>query len=162
MYAKKGVYMKISENTRKAYSEVDVFLNLLPEDKRDKVPENVRKYFKEEKDDSYKKSIDPNVDIKDQNLKSETLSIIAALNLKYWCEDEEERKRLIDIYTKNEEIYNDSMKFDIDVEDIFKDRSNNIDKANINKEKQEKLIEYKNSRFKTVINKLLKIIDFKK
>ena len=54
------------------------------------------------------------------------------------------------------------MKFDIDVEDIFKDRSNNIDKANINKEKQEKLIEYKNSRFKTVINKLLKIIDFKK
>ena len=47
--------MKISENIRKAYSEVDVFLNLLPEDKRDKVPENVRKYFKEEKDDSYKK-----------------------------------------------------------------------------------------------------------
>ena len=29
---KKEVYMKISENTRKAYSEVDVFLNLLPED----------------------------------------------------------------------------------------------------------------------------------
>lgn len=72
------------------------------------------------------------------------------------------KKRLIDIYTKNEEIYNDSMKLDIDVEDIFKDRSNNIDKANINKERQENLVEYRNSRFKTVINKLLKIIGFKK
>ena len=35
----------------------------------------------------------------------ETLAIIAMLNLKYWCEDKNERERLKQIYRNNEKEY---------------------------------------------------------
>ncbi len=43
---------------------------------------------------NYSKEIKPNQPIKDQNLKEETLALIAMLNLQYWCEDEKEKQRL--------------------------------------------------------------------
>ena len=97
--------MTISINTREAYAEVDNFIECLDSYDKNKVPEIIRKYFKKEKSKTYNKIIDVNQPIKDQNLKDETLAIIAMLNLKYWCDDEEEKKRLIKIYSKNEYKY---------------------------------------------------------
>jgi hypothetical protein len=93
--------MELDLNTRRAYSEVDEFLNLLPDWQRAKIPETVRIVFKTEKDKTYHKNINPNIPIADQNLLSETLAIIAGLNLKYWATPNE-RERLIKIYHRNE------------------------------------------------------------
>ena len=86
--------MGVSINTRQAYSEIDEFLSLLTEEQINKIPLKLREFFKEEKDKEYKKQIDSEIPIKDQNLKSETLAIIAMLNLQYWCEDEQEKEIL--------------------------------------------------------------------
>ena len=48
--------MGVSINTRKAYSEIDEFLGLLSEEQRNKIPKKLREFFKEEKDQEYKKS----------------------------------------------------------------------------------------------------------
>lgn len=84
----------LSVNTRQAYTEIDNFIELLDEYNRNKVPKKLREFFKREKDNTYTKIIDPNIPIKEQNLKEETLALIAMLNLQYWCEDEEEKRRL--------------------------------------------------------------------
>ena len=96
--------MEIKLNTRRAYSEIDEFLSLLPSWQREKIPENVRKIFREEKDETYIKKINPIIPIKDQNLLEETLAIIAYPNLKYWA-TAEERERLTKICERNEKNY---------------------------------------------------------
>ena len=95
----------LSVNTRQAYTEIDNFIELLDEYNRNKLPKKLREYFKKEKDIEYTKKINPSQPIKEQNLKEETLALIAILNLKYWCYDEIERKRLKEIYEENERKY---------------------------------------------------------
>ncbi len=91
----------ISKRTRIAYSEIDAFLDLLDDETRNKVPYKLLELFKREKDKEYVKYIDPDIPIKDQNLQKETIDIIAFLHLNYWCEDENEKQRLIKVYKEN-------------------------------------------------------------
>lgn len=116
--------MTIFINTREAYAEVDNFIECLDSYDKNKVPESIRKYFKKEKSKNYNKIIDVNQPIKDQNLKDETLAIIAMLNLKYWCDDEEEKRRLMTIYSENEKKYQNELKEKYDIEKIFEERNN--------------------------------------
>lgn len=114
--------MAISINTRNAYAEVDNFIECLDSYDKNKVPDDIMEYFKREKSKNYDKMIDVNQPIKNQNLMDETLAIIAMLNLKYWCDDEEEKKRLIDIYLENERKIRDELKEKYDIERVFKER----------------------------------------
>lgn len=95
----------ISNETKKAYSEVTAFLNLLNESDKAKIPTNLREFFEKNMDKSYIKQINPDIDIKDQNLMEETLAIIAMLNLKYWCDDEYKKRQLITKYKENDKKY---------------------------------------------------------
>lgn len=114
--------MELSINTRQAYSEVDEFLGILSSEQRNRVPQKIRELFEQERDRDYKKVIDATIPIKGQNLKEETLAIIALLNLQYWCEDENEKQRLKEIYAKNEQIYQEMLREKYNPDDIFKKR----------------------------------------
>lgn len=116
--------MVISISTRQAYSEVDEFLDVISAWNRNKVPEYLREFFNKEKDANYIKGINPNIPIKEQALKEEALAIIAWLNLEYWCQDEEEKKRLREIYAKNEERYNELSQIAFNPDNVFKQREN--------------------------------------
>lgn len=148
--------MTISINTREAYAEVDSFIECLDSYDKNKVPESIRKYFKKEKSKNYNKIIDVNQPIKDQNLKDETLAIIAMLNLKYWCDDEEEKKRLMTIYSENEKKYQNELKEKYDIEKIFKERNNkkseNYQEKNVPEIKKESLWD----KLKNMILKMFK------
>lgn len=114
--------MEISMEQKQAYAEIDNFLELLDEKTRSKVPEHLRRIFKEEKAYNYNKKIDVNKPISEQNLKDETLAIIALLNLKYWCKDENEKKRLKEIYSKNEEKYQEILREKYNTDNLFKNK----------------------------------------
>ena len=73
--------MSVSLQTRQAYAELDTFIELLDDSLKNKIPTKLREFFKREKDVSYVKNINPNIPIKEQNLKRETLSLIALINL---------------------------------------------------------------------------------
>ena len=151
--------MSISVNTRQAYSEVDEFIELLSENEKNEIPKKLREFFKEEKDLDYKKNINASIPIKDQNLKEETLAIIALLNLQYWCKDEAEKNRLKSIYMANEEKYQVELREKYNPDNIFKKKAENIEEnaeENINQENVQ-MIEYKEPFFKKIINKLLSI-----
>lgn len=148
--------MTISINTREAYAEVDNFIECLDLYDKNKIPESIRKYFNKEKSKNYNKIIDANQPIKNQNLKDETLAIIAMLNLKYWCDDEEEKKRLMTIYSENEKKYQNELKEKYDIEKIFEERNNkkleNYQEKNLSKIKKESFWD----KLKNTILKILK------
>lgn len=111
--------MAISNETKQAYSEIDEFLELVNEKTRNQIPIKLRNYFKEEKDTLYHKGINPNIPLENQNLKRETLAIIALLNLQYWCKDEAEKKRLLEIYSENQKNYEQELKEKYNSDNVF-------------------------------------------
>lgn len=126
--------MNISISTRQAYSEIDEFLDLLSPEKRNKIPQKLQELFKNEKDKNYIKGINPNIPIKDQALKEETLSIIALLNLQYWCDNEVEKERLEKIYADNEKKYQEMLQEKYNPDNIFKSKQKNISQEDENTE----------------------------
>lgn len=148
--------MEVSIKTRQAYSEIDEFLRLLSDEQRNKIPQKLREFFKEEKDENYIKGINPTEPIKNQNLKEETLGIIALLNLQYWCEDENEKQRLKEVYAKNESIYQEMLQVSFNPDDIFKKKNSNIEKKQKRIENTQ-IVEYKESFIKKIIEKVKKI-----
>lgn len=149
------IKMYISDSTRKAYTEVDNFIELLDEYHKNKIPKKLREFFKNEKEEKYIKIIYRNIPIKEQNLLQETLSLIAFLNLQYWCDDEEERKRLRKIYTENEKTSMKQMRLKYDINNIFKERRKEV----IEEETKDNvaMIRYKDSLIQRIINKIKKI-----
>ena len=156
--------MSITAATRQAYSEVDEFIELLDDYEKYQVPEKLREFFKKEKDPNYYKGINPNIPIKNQNLKEETLAIIALLNLQYWCDDEEEKERLKKVYAENEEKYFKYMREKYNPENIF-EKNNTEEFTDSIKEINENLpdvTEYKHSIFKKIWRKLKRLFTRKK
>lgn len=147
----------LSVNTRQAYAEIDSFIDLLDEYNKNKIPEKLREYFKNEKDEKYIKKINPNQSIQSQKLKEETLALIAMLNLQYWCENEDEKERLKKIYAQNEKKYQDMIQEKYNIDNIFKKNEEIIE----NKQEQKnnmQIVEYKNSVLKRIVNKILNFL----
>ncbi len=143
--------MRRTINTRQAFSELDEFLELLSEEKRNEIPKRLRNFFKEEKDQKYFKGINKDVPIKDQNLKEETLALIAILNIQYWCKDEDEKKRLKEIYEKNENKYQTELRERYNLGNIFETKSI----AREEKIEDTSMIEYKEPFIKRMFGKML-------
>ena len=116
---------------KQTYSEIDEFLELLDEKTKNEVPAKLREFFKKEKDNDYHKEIDPNISIKEQNLKKETLALIALLNLEYWCKDEKEKERLKKIYANNENKYQEELREKYNPDNIFKNANTEAIKEDV-------------------------------
>ena len=143
--------------TRQAYSEVNMFLELIGEEMSNQIPLKLRKFFKREMDKNYIPTIDTKIPIKEQRLKRKTIAIIAGLNLQYWCKDEERKKELLEVYSNNEKKYQEELREKYNPDNIFKKRTqeNTIEEKNI--ENEFALVEYKESIFKKLINKIKNI-----
>ena len=108
-------------------------------------------------DKNYIPTIDTKIPIKEQRLKRKTIAIIAGLNLQYWCKDEERKKELLEVYSNNEKKYQEELREKYNPDNIFKKRTqeNTIEEKNI--ENEFALVEYKESIFKKLINKIKNI-----
>lgn len=153
--------MEIDIQTKQAYSEIDEFLSLLDEKTRNEVPSKLREFFKKEKDNNYHKGINPNTPIKDQNLKNETLALIALLNLQYWCKDENEKERLKQVYANNENQYQEELREKYNPDNIFK-KNNNQKQVEDKIEGPKQLVEYKENIIKKIFEKVLKFFHIRK
>ena len=142
--------------TRQAYSEVNKFLELIGEEMANKIPLKLRNFFKREMDKNYNPIINTQKPIKEQNLKRKTIAIIAGLNLQYWCK-EDNKQQLLEIYSNNEKKYQEQQYEKYNPDNIFKKyaKENTIEEKNI--ENEVALVEYKESVFKKLINKIKNI-----
>ena len=145
------------DNTAIAYAEVDEILNLLEDDYIDKVPEKVRDFFKEERDKKYLPKIEVDIPLTEQNLKRETMVLLAVLKLNYWCKDEKEKQAFLNELDENEREYNEKYNPD----NLFNKQKNNYSKVTETSNKENILpIKYKDKniilRFLEKITKFFK------
>lgn len=134
-----------------AYAEIDEILNLLEDDYRERVPKKVRDFFKEEKMKDYHPEIDIEKPLIEQNLKRETMVLLAILNLNYWCENEDEKKSFLDELDKNEEEKNE-LEEKYNPDNLFKKKQDESTENNI------QIIEYKKPNFiQILLTKIKKI-----
>ena len=106
-------------NLKKAFSEVDMILELIDSEMKNKVSANFIKFIKEEKDNNYKPNINPELPLEEQNILPETIDILALLKLNYWC-NEEEKKELLKVLNKNEQQFQKEAKEKYDIDKLFK------------------------------------------
>lgn len=90
----------MKQSTSEAYAEIDTILNFMDYEYIKEIPEKLRNLFKDKKSNNYEVNINPNKLLKEQNLKEESLSILAVLNYNYWCKDESKKENLIKKYLK--------------------------------------------------------------
>ena len=155
--------MELSINTRQAYSEVDEFLGLVTEEEKNQIPKKLRDFFREEKDLNYHKNINPNIPIKEQNLKEETLAIIALLMIQYWYKDESKKQKLLEVLDENERKYQEELREKYNPDNIFKNKNQNNTFDEAVPENEEisvgmQIVEYREPIFKRIVNKILNFL----
>lgn len=142
----------MENNSEMAYAEVDEILNLLEEEYVEKIPQKIRDFFKEEKNQEYKPIIDIDKPLQEQNISRDTIVLLAILNVNYWCESEEEKQEWLNELDKNEEEKK-MLEEKYNPDNLFKK------KAQIQEENQElSMIEYKKESFiHKLFNKLKRL-----
>lgn len=142
----------MEERYKNALAEVDMILNYADEESLNKIPESLKKFVKENKSD-YIAKIDPEKDLKEQNLLYETKVVLSVLYRDYWA-SEEERKQLIEYDKKELKKQEDKKRETYNVNDLFKNKNNEIGE---NYQETKSLI-VKETLIKRIINKLKKFL----
>ena len=153
----------MNKNNSKAYSEVYEIINLLEEEYSNRIPKKILDFFDEIRDKEYKHTIDVNKPLSEQNIERDAIILLAILDLNYWCDSEEEKKELLDIFNRNTEIKNQKNKEleeKYNLDNLFKKRQSI---SEIGDDKELSLLEYKEQGlFKRIIEKIQKLFKRRK
>lgn len=138
-----------------AYSEVYEILKLIEDKYRERIPKNVTDFFEKERDKEYIPVIDVSIPLDEQNLKRETMVLLAILNLNYWCDSEEEKEEILKEFKENarqREIKKKEIEEKYNPDNIFKKKETFDSVAEVS------IIEYKEQNFiQKLILKIKKI-----
>ena len=145
------------------YSEVYAILNMLGKEYIDKLPNDIYNIIKEEKSTEYNPVYATTVALDKQDVKKETISIIAFLHLNYWC-NEEEKIKLRELFDENEDKYQEELKQQEEQEVEQEDEETQDDNNEIEIGKEFlSMIVYKEENFaQRIFNKIRKLFSRKK
>lgn len=140
----------IENNIKQTFNEVYTLICFLDDDLKSKIPKKLIEFINNNQDENYNFKIDTNKPINEQNFNENTKSFLALIYREYICSPSE-KDELDKILQENENKYNKQL-----TENIF----NNTIKESLKPEKETSLVEYKESIFQKIINKLKSV--FKK
>ena len=138
----------MEETYRNGLAEIDMILNYADEESLSKIPESLKQFIKENKSD-YITKVNPEKDLKDQDLLYETKVILSVLYRDYWTSSDErkklledERAELINIEDRKNEKYN--------YNDLFKNKNNETETT----AKEINSLVVKQNLIKKILNKI--------
>lgn len=138
----------MEDTEAKIYSEVYALVQLAGEDYKNMLPDKVKKSIEAKRDKTYTPVYSINIPLEKQNIKKESLAILANIEYNYWCKTENEKKEFInelkqiDINSEKKlrELYNP--------DNIFKNNRNLKDEnKNEDEDKNAALTEIKKDTF---------------
>ena len=128
-----------------AYSEIYEILNLMEDEDKERVPQEVRDFFEEQRMKEYKPNIRTDIPLTEQNLKRETVVLLTILVINYWCDSEEEKQSFIDELEKNEKIKMELQEYNLD--NLFKNRRKTKEDVVMEQVENVEMIQYKENLF---------------
>lgn len=145
--------------TQEMYSEVYSILNLLGNSYIAKLPKSLFKMIEEEKSSTYNPQYREDQSLNEQNIKRESLSMIALFHLNYWCNSDEEKEQLKQLFKNNEEKHQVEIREKYNPDNLFKKRPE--EKQEFVHTEELSVIEYKKPNFiQKLLNKIARL--FKK
>ena len=139
--------------TELAYAEVDAILELLEDEYVNRIPAQVREFFKKEKNKEYRTNINAEISLDKQDLKDETISILTLLQINYLCDSEEERKEILKELQENDRLKEEELREKYNPDNMFKNRNNKLEK-----EENVAMVEYREPSFIRRILDRIKIL----
>ena len=139
--------------TELAYAEVDAILELLEDEYVNRIPAQVREFFKKEKNKEYILNIRSDIGLDGQKIKAETISLLTLLQINYLCDSEEERKEILKELQENDRLKEEKLREKYNPDNIFKNKNNNLEK-----EENVAMVEYKEPSFIRRILDRIKIL----
>lgn len=112
----------MKRNIMEAYAEIDILLNYVPKEYKDEIPIELQDMFRNKKSLKHKPNISINNPFDKQKLKRETLVILAILQYNFWYKTNEEKERFKTMLVSNEIKYQNKLKEEYNVDDIFKNK----------------------------------------
>jgi len=138
----------ITKEFAEACTEINEIFKYLDKNEVNKIPYEIRKILKESQAKDYIPHIESSKTLDKQELKKKTKDILVELYVKYWCSDKEEVEKILNENYINQKT---NLKEKYNPDDIFKNRNKS---NNYNEGKELALVEYKESIFKKIINKI--------
>lgn len=110
----------MTKERTEAYVEVLEVLNNMDSKYVEKIPKKLIEFFINNSSKEYKFYLKDNTPLEEQNLKETTINVLAMLNLNYWCESEEHKKKLLKKYYDNEMRYQERIMEQYSTDKLFK------------------------------------------
>ena len=142
----------INSKYAKAYTEVLEVIKYFSEEDYNKIPKNKIEFYKENMDKNYDFTINPDIDLSEQNLSPEANAIIVTLYRDYFA-TEEQKQKIKEILELNEKKAEQEKREKYDSDNLF--INYNRPKDNV---RETALVEYEENffiKFKNFIMKLL-------
>ena len=132
------------------YAELSEILKMMEPKEVNKIPKKLLEVIEKEKSNTYIPNYSSKIELNSQNIKKETLAMLALLYINYWCEDENEKKEYLKLIEENEQKYRQQIREKTDIKYIT--RTQKIEKNNVT---EQELAVVKNKSFiKNVIEKI--------
>ena len=106
----------------KAYTEVLEIIKYFPEQEYNKIPKEKIEFYKENMDREYKFTIDPGIDLAEQNVSKEASAIIITLFRDYYA-TEEQKEKLKELIKLNEQKSEIEKREKYNPDDLFKTKA---------------------------------------
>lgn len=101
------------------YAELSEILKMMEPEEVNKIPKKLLEVIEKEKSNTYIPNYSSKIELNSQNIKKETLAMLALLYINYWCEDENEKKEYLKLIEKNEQKYQVELNKKTDITKFF-------------------------------------------
>lgn len=137
----------------KCLVELDEILNYLSVENLEKIPYEIRKSIKEQKDKEYIWKYDDTKELKEQELDRKTIVMLSYLNMEYLLNDEQ-KQFMENLHELNEQNLEKEKQERYNPNNLFKDRTSDTIQEKETRNENVAMLEYKESAFKRFLNKI--------
>lgn len=143
----------LSVEYREAMVEILDILDHTDEELKNKIPQKLIAFWRENQSTSYKPNLDHDKSLNEMNLKDKTKAIIAMISVKYLC-NEKQKQEIQSNLRKNEENYQNKLREKYNPDFLVKKKTYQTNEKTT--EEQNSMIEVKETFFRKIINKIRK------
>ena len=116
--------MSVSHDQAYAYAEVLEILSFTHNSLTSKIPQKLISIFENNALSTYEHHLDRTIPLENQNISSETATLITLISLNYWCESEEEKNEIKAILSENEKLREEELRRKYSYDNIFNNSKN--------------------------------------
>ena len=115
--------IQISSKDSYAYAELLEILSFTNINLVNKIPKKLISLFQENASSVYEHHLNRSIPLEEQDISSETATLITLISLNYWCETEEEKNEIRKVLAKNEKIEKEELEKKYNPNNIFQNNS---------------------------------------